>query len=570
MAFRTEADFMARLRSGQACVQAKLGDHCGCPANKQQKDSIALQSQQNKTASNMMIRHFRFVLDLATVAVASPIDATFKTKCTFPNTTTHYVSSPDSRGSLNILWSCLFTIIACTLTIQHLNVPEQRDGCDPGWWGDVKWMTKDTLKSLKWMIITILAPEVMIAKGWSDLVAAKNIDQALRVQAAKDGVPWTLTHTFFANMGGFVIRVSQPYDPSHLRSAIGSDTASAEGTDSDVELVQLELAQSITSLNTLDTTRATHTRSVTQTASIEASSITTSEHSTSSASAPEGLALSPPTSYHLVAKDIINLREAGQLSKLPHITQDEINDKSKSNTLVKTIAVTQILWMIVQIPFRAAQRLAVTPLEVSVVAFSVCAIIIYFLNWQKPKDVKIAYALLHLPGELPPEMVRVLREPRGSTYVFGLFRAFPFVSVTIRPGAPIPNDFEYGDVNDPKEDNWQILVGLLLGCVIFGGIHVAAWAFDFPTRIEVILWRAASSWCAGFAIVCNIFTVFIGDGLFKCFGLNKRWFDRAFALLVCSYILGRLILLVEMFRSLLFLPPSAFMATSASNIPHVA
>jgi hypothetical protein len=51
----------------------------------------------------------------------------FDTTCTIPKVQTNFVSSPNTRGTLDILWSCVFTIIACTWTIQHLNIPEQRD-----------------------------------------------------------------------------------------------------------------------------------------------------------------------------------------------------------------------------------------------------------------------------------------------------------------------------------------------------------------------------------------------------------------------------------------------------------
>ncbi len=47
--------------------------------------------------------------------------------CTLPPTTPNFVSEPDFRGTLGTLWRCLFTILACTWTIQHLNIPEQRD-----------------------------------------------------------------------------------------------------------------------------------------------------------------------------------------------------------------------------------------------------------------------------------------------------------------------------------------------------------------------------------------------------------------------------------------------------------
>lgn len=51
----------------------------------------------------------------------------------------------------------------------------------------------------------------------------------------------------------------------------------------------------------------------------------------------------PPRPFGLTAREIIALRESGQLHRLLCITEDEINDKSKSNLFVKAIAATNPL-----------------------------------------------------------------------------------------------------------------------------------------------------------------------------------------------------------------------------------
>jgi hypothetical protein len=132
---------------------------------------------------------------------------TFDMKCTGPSTTVNFVSSADKRGTIDILFSCLFTIIACTWTVQHLNVPEQREGRDPGWLGNIKWTMKRTWTSTKWMLLTVLAPELLLAKNMADLDSVNINIVKLQEFAAQDGVPWTRVHSLFANMGGFVIRV---------------------------------------------------------------------------------------------------------------------------------------------------------------------------------------------------------------------------------------------------------------------------------------------------------------------------------------------------------------------------
>ena len=61
--------------------------------------------------------------------------AVFNPVCSTPTSEqpAHYVGSSNVRGTLDILWSSLFTIFVCTWSIQHLNVPEQREGRDSGW-----------------------------------------------------------------------------------------------------------------------------------------------------------------------------------------------------------------------------------------------------------------------------------------------------------------------------------------------------------------------------------------------------------------------------------------------------
>jgi hypothetical protein len=62
------------------------------------------------------------------------------------------VGNPSHRGTLNILESCLFTIVLCTWSVLHLNVPALDDGS----------VTK-LLQKVKWMLITIVFPEFILA-----------------------------------------------------------------------------------------------------------------------------------------------------------------------------------------------------------------------------------------------------------------------------------------------------------------------------------------------------------------------------------------------------------------------
>ena len=317
----------------------------------------------------------------------------FDTTCTTPNVTTNFVSSPDSRGTLDILWSCLFTIIACTWTIQHLNVPEERNGTDPGWIGDIKWGLKRTWTSAKWMIVTMLAPELVLSKACVDLAVAQSDLKALQELAGEDGTEWTLTHSLFANMGGFVIRGNMGLE-----------------------------------LQAIDKTHNESTPLPGPSVTDEREQITKAPSSAPSASSrqtavprDQAHALGNYDPFHLTAAGILQLRTSGQLSKMPSITADDINDKSKTDSFARAVSVAQITWIVVQVLARVARRLAVSQLEIAVLAFSSCAIMIYILHWKKPKGVLVPYTVLTFPGPIPVEIARKKSIIKKRDSIFQLF-----------------------------------------------------------------------------------------------------------------------------------------------------
>ncbi|PYH94369.1 hypothetical protein BO71DRAFT_476279 [Aspergillus ellipticus CBS 707.79] len=131
----------------------------------------------------------------------------FTTNCTLPPHTFNYVSAPNTRGTLTILWTCLFTIISCTWTVQHPDVPWQREHYAPGAKGRVKWEARKYSSMDLWFFATVVAPEVL-AKYWRDnLEASTHLEQFTEL-AKQDGAEWTRTHCFFADMGGFVMRTN--------------------------------------------------------------------------------------------------------------------------------------------------------------------------------------------------------------------------------------------------------------------------------------------------------------------------------------------------------------------------
>ena len=136
----------------------------------------------------------------------------FQSDCGIPPDGVTFVSSSYIRGTLDIVWSCASILILCTWSILHLNVPPQSS---PGPGRHMQKLRRDIARlgtKALWMLINIIAPEFAFAKAWSDRIAAKRVTTRVEGYAKRDGVPWGVSHTYFANMGGFAIKFSPQQD----------------------------------------------------------------------------------------------------------------------------------------------------------------------------------------------------------------------------------------------------------------------------------------------------------------------------------------------------------------------
>ena len=59
--------------------------------------------------------------------------------------------TPNERGTIDILWNCLFTIFLCTWTTLHLNLPASRESS-----------VQVILRKGKWFILTLLGPQFLV------------------------------------------------------------------------------------------------------------------------------------------------------------------------------------------------------------------------------------------------------------------------------------------------------------------------------------------------------------------------------------------------------------------------
>lgn len=102
-----------------------------------------------------------------------------------------WTPSPNGRGSIDVLWACVFTLSLCSWSVLCLNVPAV---CD-GWW-------RITRRKLYWTFLGILGPEFILQTALGQWTSACDSVWQFRLL---DHSEWCMTHAFFADMGGFIL-----------------------------------------------------------------------------------------------------------------------------------------------------------------------------------------------------------------------------------------------------------------------------------------------------------------------------------------------------------------------------
>ena len=107
------------------------------------------------------------------------------------------------RGTSDILWSCLATILLCVWTVIHLPVP----CCSR--FEDGKLVPGEPSRSWRnWIIRSGIVPAVIsvIAPEFLTLTAITEFSRAWSIRRKFTNMGWTLNHAFFFDMGGFCLK----------------------------------------------------------------------------------------------------------------------------------------------------------------------------------------------------------------------------------------------------------------------------------------------------------------------------------------------------------------------------
>jgi hypothetical protein len=363
--------------------------------------------------------------------------------------------SPARRGTFDILQTCILTILACTWSVLHLNVPAPRE----------KYSRKLKRKILS-TVVTIFLPEVILAHAIVERRMA--VDSLAEIRKIQDidlcYMPWSW-RGLCASASKTLYRVLCCCTGKRSRAEAVSDRG---------------LESQPSHSNRDDSGRESRVEwTLTHSYYLNMGGLRLRGHDNNPVCRLQ------TTSFHtipLTTRQFVYLRNRDVIGSDPHISEDDIKDKSKADSFTKAIASVLILWLILSLIVRAVRHLPTSQLELLTAAFAVCATGIYGFSWTKPQNVDTA-TNIKAKRQLEPQDTTKLVQLQPKNLLDLL------VGVKDIREAPEFNRIHNGNIELSEKSVQPISLWLVGITLVFGSIHLIAWDFSFPTFAEKILWR---------------------------------------------------------------------------------
>ncbi|KAI7230967.1 hypothetical protein KC330_g6669 [Hortaea werneckii] len=274
-----------------------------------------------------------------------------------------WVSNLTHRSTWQIYQSCVITISLCVWQAVHMNIPPPSER-----------PYKQTLRRVGFVILALIAPEVVALNAWAQLREAKRL--CYRVNDA-------LASNKTQSSSEEQITITNPKKQISLYTIL---TKLVLGPVLVLDKLRMLLRHNI---SLQDTKRTRKGNLAGQTNVAEASSqlwtLTTAFYALSG-----GLTIKPQDSglAHLTLSPKMIYRLCAQHPEcLRHIREPEIVDRSKVSWIAKAIVCGQSLWFCSQCISRVSMDSAITLLELNTFIHCISACCIYLCWWYKPYDV---------------------------------------------------------------------------------------------------------------------------------------------------------------------------------------
>lgn len=251
-----------------------------------------------------------------------------------------WMTSAQTRGTADILYSCLFTISICVYTAVHLNIPPP--GEHPKW---------QMLRKLKWVLIGIFAPEAVLFTAWWQFLEARSILKCVRKEEDRQRDPSyipSLERSEYYN--SMLSSISQSWRE-------GSDTLSGPP------------------VSKFDMRYAFYAVMGGFVANVE----------------------DMHESRDFVTLTPTGIRALADRGVLLHVDLETIKDKSKADNLAKILVALQVLWMVVQVSARAGVGYPVSILEVHTFIHVICATAMYIFWFEVSFSSYVVHCVINFP-----------------------------------------------------------------------------------------------------------------------------------------------------------------------------
>lgn len=304
--------------------------------------------------------------------------------------------------------TCLSTIIACTWSIQHLNIPAIDDS---GW--------EKNKRKVKWMMITVLFPELVLIHAMFEFYMAWT---ALRLMGNKQKSvewPWWSQMLSFSwlpsrrrdldskdkdlesqDVGSLESQDARSLESQDVRSPesqylrgwgspyIGllesEDSGSLENQDVGSENPDIGLVNQDVGLVNQDVGLESH-----DVRSLEGDDETKKRKWTLAhcyfANMGGFMYTKGGKRFLVTAQQLAMVKGLSYAN--PEITVEDIKDKSKQDWLAKLFAALQISQLILSIITRHIQGVPFSQLETVTLSFAICGVLIYCAYFHKPQNI---------------------------------------------------------------------------------------------------------------------------------------------------------------------------------------
>lgn len=315
----------------------------------------------------------------------------------FGNTTvlrpTQWHPEPQFRGTFSILSSCLITMSLCIWTSLHLNVPEYG---------------KEHLQKYRkaaWMVLGLLAPELVVWNAWEQRKKVKELNALMRRRVfmpkestARERISGWSNKTWQSIRAPFSPKAEESQELVDLTQTGVRDKKLHTWPDIHGWRVTMSgmAAQVLFSPGTEDRQNLAdvissrmHNKHLNAWTDVHSWLVVMGGVAFEDKS-PEDQQFMPGTRQRIpITLWLFRWMVKARPHLIPDISRGYIEDKSKSDWLAKGLTCWQAGYFCIQCTFRLSQSLSITLLELNVFAHAICALLLFLVWWDKPRDILV-------------------------------------------------------------------------------------------------------------------------------------------------------------------------------------